>query len=231
MSEAHKSITTIIMADAKTKKPRGRPPKKVDANTVGGRLQSLRLERGLSQDDLADILGISRPMISKYEDNTHPMSPEALKRAAEKFGVTPSHILFGEEIIYAEHTVPLAGIVGAGAPIDAIEDTDPSAIPVPSDFAGTVAFRVRGESCLPVFEPGDILVVQRDSAASESDFLGRFCVVETGGNGYVKEVRKSIGIPGQAPRYDLISPNDKTIKARELQSVRPVLLRILGKAR
>lgn len=227
VSVAHKRPTTSGMAVVTTSKPRGRPPKQVAADTVGGRLQRLRLDHQLSQEDLASILGITRTMISKYEDNTHPMTPEALRRVASRFDVTPSFILFGDVVEYAHRSAPIVGRVGAGAEVEAVQEANPEYVEVPADFDGGRAFRVEGDSCLPIFEPGDVLVV-RDRAASEGEFLNRYCVVETAdGFGYVKRVVRGATVPGRGQLYTLESPNAEEISNVQIRSARPVQLRIL----
>lgn len=219
------------MAVATTSKPRGRPPKQVAVDTVGGRLQRLRLDHQLSQEDLASILGITRTMISKYEDNTHPMTPEALRKVAGRFEVTPSFILFGDVVEYAHRAAPIVGRVGAGAEVEAIQEANPEYVEVPADFDGGRAFRVEGDSCLPIFEPGDVLVV-KDHAPSEGEFLNRFCVVETtDGLGYVKRVVRGATVPGRGQLYTLESPNADEITNIQIRSARPVQLRILRSGR
>lgn len=220
-------------------KRRGRPPAPVDPNTAGGRLRELRERAGLNQDQLAPILRIDRSMVSKYEDGRHDMGPEILKRAATQFDVTPSFILFGEEIVFAEHTAPLAGEVGAGAVLAAIERLDPERVPVPGGWPDARAFRVVADSCRPVFEPGDIVVVRGDHRAERPEFINRYCVVEVEDPddpmqrlGYLKRVVDGIKVPGHGQLYSLESENldDKTqaeLQNRVVRSARPVVLRIM----
>ena len=213
------------MADVIAKR-RGRPPAPVDPHTPGGRLRALREGHGLSQDELAAALAVDRSMVSKYEDGRHDMGPAILERAARRFDVTPSYVLFGEAVIFARRTAPLIGRVGAGARIEAIE-VDAGAVDLPGDMADASAFRVDGDSCLPVFEPGDIVVVRGEPRLERGEFLNRFCVVETEGLGFLKRVESGVTVPGWGRTYDLVSPNADTLHNCRLQSARPVVLRLL----
>jgi transcriptional regulator with XRE-family HTH domain len=209
-------------------KRKGRPAAPVDANSPGGRLRALRELKGMDQEALAAVLGVDRTMVTRYENGKYDMGPEILRRAASHFATSASQILFGEQIEIAHRRAPIVGQVGAGAEVEAIQDTNPELVEIPADFEDGQAFRVTGDSCLPVFEQGDILVVRGASSVAEGDFLGRFCVVETSENlGYVKRVIKGASVPGQGQLYTLESPNADDIPNVQLKRVRPIAIRIL----
>ena len=65
--------------------------------TVGERLRRLRLERGLSQRDLA-APGVSYAYISRIEAGARRPSVKALRMLARKLGVTPGYLETGSEI-------------------------------------------------------------------------------------------------------------------------------------
>ena len=54
---------------------------------IGTKIQVLRKNRGITQFDLADALGLSRATISNYEVNRRSPSIDELKRFADFFGV------------------------------------------------------------------------------------------------------------------------------------------------
>lgn len=63
--------------------------------TLGEKLQQLRCGRGLSQEALAEQLGVSRQSISKWElDQTVP-APQNIKRLCEIFKVPADELLWG----------------------------------------------------------------------------------------------------------------------------------------
>ena len=56
--------------------------------TLGERIQALRRERGMSQEDLAEALDISRQAVSKWEKGLSYPDTGNLLALAELFGVT-----------------------------------------------------------------------------------------------------------------------------------------------
>ena len=59
----------------------------------GERLKMLRTEAGMTQNQLADRLGISKSVISYYELKERNPSPEILIRLAEIIHVTTDYLL------------------------------------------------------------------------------------------------------------------------------------------
>ena len=65
--------------------------------TIGERLLNLRKEKNISQEELADILGVSRQTISKWElDQTTP-DFDKLVPLCEYFGITSDELLTGKK--------------------------------------------------------------------------------------------------------------------------------------
>ena len=60
---------------------------------IGSRIKELREEENLSQRELAEILEISRPSITKYERNEREPSYVVLLRISDYFGVSTDYIL------------------------------------------------------------------------------------------------------------------------------------------
>lgn len=60
------------------------------------RIRALRQQRKMTQEELAERLGVARPMISAYENGTHQPSHETLLKIASVFGVSMDH-LYGVE--------------------------------------------------------------------------------------------------------------------------------------
>lgn len=59
---------------------------------IGDVLITLRLARGLTQEDLAGLLGVSQPTINRYEHDEREPGDEMLKQLAEVLGVTPDFL-------------------------------------------------------------------------------------------------------------------------------------------
>jgi repressor LexA len=146
---------------------------------------------------------------------------------AEAMGVRPgavSEILGGERLVKASEILaimeylelnlaPIMGRVGAGAVIEPdIEQVPPEGLgevqlPFPI-MEETIAFEVTGDSMLPKFENGDIIVVYREQRYPISSFFGEEAVVRLKtGQRYLKTIER-----GKTPSVvNLTSFNAKTI--------------------
>lgn len=63
------------------------------------KLQELRKRKGLTQDELAECLYVSRPAISKWESGRGYPSIDSLKAISKFFGVTIDELLSSDELI------------------------------------------------------------------------------------------------------------------------------------
>lgn len=95
----------------------------LDRNKIAVRLRELREEAGKSQQDIADILGISRPAYTFYETGKRAPTSENLFVLADFFHVTTDYLLgrTDERKVYITENPPeLADIevteVGQSAP-------------------------------------------------------------------------------------------------------------------
>jgi len=67
-----------------------------DLMTIEERIQELRKSKGLSQEQLAEMLGVSRQAVSKWESGQSLPEVEKLIAMGEFFGVTIDYILKGD---------------------------------------------------------------------------------------------------------------------------------------
>ena len=63
------------------------------------KLQELRKKKGLTQEELADILFVSRTAVSKWESGRGHPNIESLKAIAKFYSVTIDDLLSGEELL------------------------------------------------------------------------------------------------------------------------------------
>ena len=63
------------------------------------KLQELRKKRGLTQEELAEALFVSRTAISKWESGRGYPSIDSLKEISKFFSVTIDELLSGEKLI------------------------------------------------------------------------------------------------------------------------------------
>ena len=60
---------------------------------IGKNLKKLRIEKGITQDDVAIYLGISRQAYCRYENDQREISLESLCKLADLYGETTDYIL------------------------------------------------------------------------------------------------------------------------------------------
>lgn len=199
---------------------------------IGRIIKALRDARGWKQADLAKRLGVAQHYVSRWEGGVEPRGAarDRILELAEESG------LLGER--RRENVLAIMGHVGAGAVIDAkFEQLPPEGIeqielPYPVD-ENLVGFEVRGDSMRPKYDPGEILVVEREQPTHVDNMLGDIAVILTYDD---RRLVKRI-MPGPRPRtYNLESVNAETeigVRIRWASPVRMVIpnvgLRRLGK--
>ena len=65
--------------------------------TFGSRLKELRMERGIRQDDLAELMGVTFGTVSKWERDIRKPDLPMLDKLCEEFKV-PLGYLLGEDV-------------------------------------------------------------------------------------------------------------------------------------
>ena len=159
---------------------------------------------------------------------------------AAAMGVRPgavSEILGGERLVKASEIIPIMeylelnlapimGRVGAGAVIEPdYEQVPPEglgdiALPFPI-MEETIAFEIVGDSMLPKYESGDVIVVYKDQRHPLSSFYGEEAVVRLKtGERYLKTIER-----GKSPSVvNLASFNAKPIVGVKLEWVGEICL-------
>lgn len=72
----------------------------------GDRLKELREDMGLSQDDLAEILGVKQSTISSYETNAILPSLDIAVKIADYFSVSLDYLTCRTKIMHNINTLP-----------------------------------------------------------------------------------------------------------------------------
>ncbi|MBR7078383.1 MAG: helix-turn-helix domain-containing protein [Clostridia bacterium] len=69
---------------------------------VGEKIKDLRIEKGLTQDELADRLCVSRHLVSKWEIGKRYPDFKTLQVIAEVFDVDPGRLIHADRMVYDE---------------------------------------------------------------------------------------------------------------------------------
>lgn len=65
---------------------------------LSDRIQNMRKSKALSQEELAEALGVSRQAVSKWESGQSSPDLDKIVQLSEYFGVTTDHLLKGTEL-------------------------------------------------------------------------------------------------------------------------------------
>ena len=156
-----------------------------DENEVRGeRLKTLREKAGLSQAALAEKCGwASQSRVGNYEKGVRKIGADDASVLASALGVLPSEILFGasssqnvEPASIGLRKIPIINYVQAGCWTESAEcrelDGSIKYITTDLDVGGrTFAVEIQGDSMLPEFSEGDVVMIDPDEQPHPGDFV------------------------------------------------------------
>lgn len=185
------------------------------------RLKTLRIQRKMTQSELAKKIYISQPAYSKYEVGTASPNPETLSKIADALDVSVDYLL-GNDSQPARPgyiRVPVLGRVSAGIPIDAIEEVidweDISA-----EAAGDGEYfglQIKGHSMEPKISDGDVVIVRRQPDVDSGDIA---VVLVNGDDATVKRIKKSpqgVTLIPSNPAYEPMYYSNEEIESLPVQ--------------
>lgn len=198
--------------------------------TVGRRIKEARIKKGLSQTELAGLLGYkSRSSINKIESDGRDIPRSSIVQFAEVLDVTPAYLMGWEseepsnvDILPSEQIrmVPVYESVSAGFGAYAssqVVEYMPLFIQNVHEAEEMLCIKVRGDSMYPKIEDGDTVVVHRQDSVDS----GQIAVVMVDGEeGFVKKVvydDDSVTLVSINPEYQ-----DKLFKGKDLRRLRVV---------
>ena len=76
---------------------------------VGRRIKELRIKKGLSQQELGEIVGVTKVSVCGYENGSRVPSLETFEQMAELFGTTTDYLLGREVMIKDSNTREFVG--------------------------------------------------------------------------------------------------------------------------
>lgn len=151
--------------------------------TIGKRIEARRLAiEGMTQQSLAELLGVSREMVRKWEADLAEPRRHRMEKLAEHLKTTVQHLELGVtdesnvQPVPPLHRYPLISEVQAGMWTNIVDNFAPGDakdwIESPRK-AGRHAFwlSVVGDSMEPRFSPGGMILVDPDASADPGTFV------------------------------------------------------------
>lgn len=183
-------------------------------------LRELRKRKNLSQQQVADALGIAKTNISRYETGIQLPELDKLETLSRLLGVTPSefmayiergNVATGPDI---QGTVPLISWVQAGGWRQMTNNNPLEIERVPTTYRPhryTFALRVKGDSMEPKFPDGCLIIVEPEEtvlngayvvASREGEEATFKQIIHDGGKAFLKPIN---------PRYPIMELTDDTL--------------------
>ena len=179
------------------------------------RLKEARKRARLSQQQVADYIGISQNTYSYWENEKYNVDSESLKKLSELFNTSVDYLLGNDFAIPKSKgiKVPVLGQVQAGIPIDAVQDIlDYEEITEEMATSGDYfALQVRGSSMEPRMKEGDIVIIRQQSDVENGDIA---IVLVNGNDATIKRIGKSnegIMLVPTNPAFEPIFYNNREI--------------------
>ena len=135
-------------------------------NTLGDRIRILRSGRALTQQAVAEALGVSRSAVAMWEKDEREPDLETLAQLAKLLGVPLTALVERREAPLPQNLrpvrarrIPLLGTIAAGEPIFAEEEHE-TYVDVDGSARADFALEVQGESMEPVYKDGDVVYIR-----------------------------------------------------------------------
>lgn len=147
-------------------------------------LKELRKREGLTQEELAKKIDISKSAISMYENGNRTPDFETLEMFADFFNVNLSYLigeqqnLLSPKITTDTVTFPVIGSIAAGYDEIAVEDWSGETVEIPVSYLkgrkkeDFFVLSVHGNSMYPMYLDGDKVLILKQSTLNRSGDVG-----------------------------------------------------------
>ncbi len=135
------------------------------------RIKSLRIEKNLTQSQLAELCGVHQTAVSQWEKNRTQPDADSLKILSEVLDASIDVILGNAQASSKGVKIPVLGYVRAGMPVEAVEEIlDYEEIPPNLAATGEFfALYIRGNSMEPKICDGDVVIVRKQPDINSGD--------------------------------------------------------------
>lgn len=145
-------------------------------------IKKLREQKGMNQEDLGDIVGVSDKTVSSWEINRTEPKMGIVQQLADYFQVTTDYLIKGETNKTANELkkidnlfdidkikLPLLGTIACGEPIYADEDRE-SYILAGADIKADFCLKCKGDSMINArINDGDIVFIRKQDIVNNGE--------------------------------------------------------------
>lgn len=178
------------------------------------KIKLLREELNISQEELANKLGLSKGIISLYENEKRKPSFDILNKLSKIFNCSIDYIIGNwneaEPTLINVYSSVHAGILSEM--IENIVDTEEISEKMARSDKTYFGLKVKGDSMFPTYQEGDTLIVEKNTSCES----GNDCIVAINGNeAFLKRVYiNCTGITLQAlnPKYEPLTYTNEDVK-------------------
>ncbi len=144
-----------------------------ELSSFGSRLRSLRHAKGLSQVELARLIGRHQTVIGPYERDEYMPPQPIVEKLAAALQSSPEYLLFGRSPQRPQ--IPVIGALGPGGLVTARHGSHP-VVAVRSEQL--LAVEIEDDSMAPVYRPGWVALVIAQETGRPEQLLGRDVLAE-----------------------------------------------------
>lgn len=159
------------------------PLSKPAPGTFGARIRWARSRRAMSQQDIADGVGVSQPTVANWENDVNQPRPNAMKRLVDLLDIAPRWLMYGEGppnasgvsfdiapwgyLARSLHHVPVFSPPIGDAVFDPMCETPVDYVACCADCLRPFGLRIDAERSSPIAPEGAVMVF--DAAVTEPE--------------------------------------------------------------
>lgn len=147
--------------------------------TMGERIKTLRIQQGMTQEELGRKVGVQKSAIYKYETGlVVNLKRSTIEKLAQVLGVKPTYLMgmsededeipLGFSPLPQLDQVPLVGRVACGTPITAEQNIE-RMVSVPSEWRANFTLICKGKSMEPRILDGDLVAIHKQPTVENGE--------------------------------------------------------------